>query len=591
VSGGAARRAAASEERGMDRAAHLHRIRGGRFDAVVIGGGITGAGVALDAAARGLSVALVERGDFAQGTSSWSTKLVHGGLRYLPMLDIVQVREGLEEQRMLFRNAPHLVRPLPFVLPLYRGARRPLGLRLPAPLRPAMPLGVAAGLWVYDHLAVRERRLRFRRLSPAGASGLVPPVRRDGLRSAFLYYDGQTDDARLTLAVLRTAAASGAALANHVEAVRIDCQAGRVAGVRLVDRLSGDAFAVRAGIVINAGGVWAESVAALAGPPGFRIRRAKGVHLVCGNGALGMRRAALVLPETDDGRIAFLVPWHGAVVVGTTDTEANGDDDQPEASPQDVAYLLDHAARFLIAGIDRRDVIGVYAGLRPLVSAGRGSSAALSRRHAVVPGPAGFYSIIGGKLTTYRRMAEEVVNAATGRGPQDASPTRRLCLAGAHGLGRVLPALRAEGRRLGLSGATLRHLLTTYGTGTERVLGLVRERPELGCELASGQPHIAAEVVVAVREEMAVTIGDVLFTRTRLAHLLPDQGRGVAPSVAAVLGQELGWGPDVRAAQIAAYVEASRRFAVPRRPAPAPVAAAAPASRPAPSQAGPAEGR
>ena len=553
----------------MLRGAHLAGIRTRSFDILVIGGGITGAGVALDAAARGLSVALVERRDFANGTSSRSTKLIHGGVRYLPMLDIAQVREGLEEQTALMRNAPHLVRPLPFVLPLFRNARRPLGLHLPALLRAGLPLGMAIGLGAYDLLAGRRGARRHRRIDRAGAAALAPPLRLDGLRSAYLYYDSQTDDARLTMVVLRTAAGLGALMANYVEAVGILHEAGRISGVRLVDRISGERFTVRARTVINATGVWAETVARFAGPPAFRIRRAKGVHLVCSNVRLGMRRAALVLPETDDGRIAFIVPWRGVLILGTTDTEWDGGEDDPEVTPADVAYLLDHASRFLAVPIDRRDLLGAYAGLRPLISIDNASSAHLSRRHGVVRSGQGFYSIIGGKLTTFRRMAEDVVNAATGRRPGTRSPTWRLPLTGAEGLREAFPGLRARARRLRFSRATFLHLIQAYGTEAARVLDLVEERPALGRLLVAGLPSIAAEVIVALHQEMAINVTDVMLRRTRLAHLLADQGAGIAAAVAALMGDELGWPGEVRSAQVADYARAAAWFGVPRVASPA----------------------
>jgi glycerol-3-phosphate dehydrogenase len=564
----------------MVRGAHLAGIRTGSFDMLVIGGGITGAGVALDAAARGLSVALVERGDFASGTSSASTKLVHGGVRYLPMLDIAQVREGLEEQTALLRNAPHLVRPLPFVLPLYRDARRPLGLDLPAVLRAGLPLGMAIGLGAYDLLAGRHGARRHRRIDRDGAAALAPPIRLDGLRCAYLYYDSQTDDARLTVAVLQTAAGLGALTANYVEAVGIRHEAGRISGVHLLDRTSGERFTARARTVINATGVWAEAVARFAGPPAFRIRRAKGVHLVCSNARLGMRRAALVLPETDDGRIAFIVPWRGVLILGTTDTEWDRGEDDPEITPADVAYLLDHASRFLSVPIDRQDLVGAYAGLRPLISSDNASSAHLSRRHGVVRSGEGFYSIIGGKLTTFRRMAEDVVNAATGRRRGTPSPTWRLPLTGAEGLREAFPGLRARARRFRFSRATFLHLIQAYGTEMGRVLDLVEERPALGRPLVAGLPPIAAEVVTAVRQEMAVNLADVMLRRTRLTHLLADQGAGIAAAVAALMGGELGWPEEMRSAQVADYARTAARFGVPR-------AAAAAQSAPAARQTGP----
>ncbi|HKV44019.1 MAG TPA: glycerol-3-phosphate dehydrogenase/oxidase [bacterium] len=547
----------------MVRAAHLTRLRGGAFDVLVIGGGITGAGVACEAAARGLSVALIERGDFAQGTSSGSTKLIHGGLRYLPMLDIAQVREGLEEQNRLLRNAPYLVRPLPFVLPLYRGSVRPLGLSFPRPLRAGLPLGLAFGLWAYDRLGGRDRLRGHRRLAPADASALVPALRRDGMRCAFLYYDAQTDDARLTLTVLRTAVSHGAVVVNYAEAVGVRAEAGRCAGADVVDRRSGARFVVSARTTINAAGVWAEAVAGLAAPPTFRIRRAKGVHLVLSNARLGMHRAALVLPETDDGRIAFVVPWQGALLLGTTDTEWRRADDEPDVARDDVAYLLGHASRFLTVPLHAREILGAFASLRPLVSLGARPSARLSRRHEVVRSAEGFYSIIGGKLTTYRRMAEDVMNAATGRRAGTPSPTRTLPLVGAAGLRQALPALRDRARRLRLPRRTVLHLIRTYGTEAARVCDLVAERPALGTPLVEACPHIGAEVVVAARHEMAGTLEDVLLRRTRLAHLLPRQGAEIASQVAALMGDELGWPPDEQADRVAEYARAVRRLAAP----------------------------
>ena len=552
----------------MVRSTHLARLRGGAFDVLVIGGGITGAGVVLEAAARGLSAALVERGDFAQGTSSWSTKLIHGGLRYLPMLDLAQVREGLEEQNLLLRNAPQLVRPLPFVLPLYRGARRPLGLRLPGPLRAALPLGMSLGLWTYDVLAGRRGARRHRRLDTAAATALVPALRVDGLRRAFLYYDGLTDDARLTLTVLRTAAKRGAVVANYVEAVGVTAEAGRITGASLVDRRTGERFAVRAGTTINAAGLWAEDVARFAGPPPFRIRRAKGVHIVLPPTRLRMRRAALVLPETDDGRVAFIVPWQGMLLVGTTDTEWEGSDD-PDVTAEDVAYLLAHASRFLTIPLSTGDVVGAYAGLRPLISAGTAPSARLSRRHEVVRSAEGFYAIIGGKLTTYRRMAEDVINAAIGRVGGMPSRTRTLPLLGSDGLDEALPALRARARQLRLPRSAFLHLIRTYGTEVSAVLDLVADRPRLGEPLTQGFPHIAAEVVVAVRDEMALMLADVLLRRTRLAHLLPRQGTEIAARVAALMGDELAWSVEIRAGQVDDYARAAARFAVVGLKAPA----------------------
>lgn len=537
------------------RRADRARLESGPFDVLVIGGGITGAGVALDAAARGLSVALVEQGDFASGTSSRSTKLVHGGLRYLPLGDVRQVRVDLAERARLLRNAPHLVRPLPFVLPLYAGASRPLGVALPRALRAAAPVGVSAGLWAYDALAGRLSGRPHRALSAGAAESIFPALRLDGLRRAYLYYDAGTDDARLVIAVLRTAQARGAVALNYARAVELLRRDDRVAGVRVMDLQSGDAFSVPARTTVNATGVWAAEVAALAGPPRFSLRRAKGAHLVVRGDRLRLGRAALVLPETDDGRVAFVVPWQGAALIGTTDTEWAGPAAPPPAAEaSDVSYLLEHAGRFLTVRLGVADVLSAYAGLRPLLTvSGAASTARLSRRHAIFGGPPGFITITGGKLTTYRRMAEDAMNHVLGLPDGTPSPTRELPLDGADGLMRAIPVLRARARCCGVDARTLRHLLHAYGARAARVLDLIAEAPALGAPLAAGQPHLAAEVVLAVREESAVTVEDVLLRRVRLGHLLPDQGRGAAAAVASFMAAEMGWSPADEAEQAAAY--------------------------------------
>jgi glycerol-3-phosphate dehydrogenase len=545
------------------------RLAGGPFDVLVIGGGITGAGVALDAAARGLSVALVEQGDFASGTSSRSTKLVHGGLRYLPLGDIRQVREDLAERERLLRNAPHLVRPLPFVLPLYAHARRPLGVTVPRLLRATAPAGVSAGLWAYDVLAGRMANRPHRRLAPGAARALCPTLRLDGLRRAYLYYDAQTDDARLVIAVLRSAQARGAVALNYARAVELVRTGGRIAGARVVDRSSGDVFTVAARTTVNAAGVWAGEVASLAGAPRIHLRRAKGAHLVVRADRLRLGRAAVVLPETDDGRLLFVVPWQGAVLIGTTDTEWEGPPDAPAATAAECAYLLEHTARFLAAGLGSADVLSTYAGLRPLVAAGGRASSRLSRRHEIVPGPDGLVSIVGGKLTTYRRMAEDTINWVLGRPAGTASPTRALPLDGAPDFMAAAGSLRARARRRGIPDGTLRHLLRSYGTRAAAVLDLIDGQPALRAPLASGQPHVAAEVALAALEEMAVTVEDVLLRRLRLGHVLPDQGRELASRVAALMGAALGWAGDAQAAQVAAYHRAAAALVLPGVGAPA----------------------
>lgn len=464
-------------------------------DVLVIGGGITGAGVALDAALRGYSVVLVERCDFAGGTSSRSTKLVHGGLRYLPQMQFGLVREALVERERLRRLAPALVRPLGFVVPLYADTRRPLGLRIPGPVRPLTTMAMGAGLWAYDLLSRTD--LPHRRLGREEALALAPSLRVQDLRSAFLYTDAQTDDVRLTLAVLAAARAHGAVTLNYAEVTGIETNPPRAA---VVDRIGSAAAQAAARHIVNAAGIWAEQVAALAGPVPFRIERSKGTHLVLDAPEL-LRDAALVIPETDDGRLAFAVPWRGRVLLGTTDEATAGDPDAPRAEAREARYLLDHLNRYLSKPVDRGVVISAYAGLRPLVRRGRGSSAALSRSHEVVEHPGPMVSIIGGKLTTYRQMAEDTVDVL----------------------------VRRDGRRAPS---------TTASTPLPA---------------PSGIEELRAHVVHAVREEQCVRLTDFMVARRALALLERDHGLAAVDEVAAVMARELGWTSEQTGREIEMY--------------------------------------
>lgn len=483
-------------------------------DVLVIGGGITGAGVALEAAARGLRVGLLEQVDFAGGTSSRSTKLVHGGVRYLAQGRIGLVRESLQQRGELLHTASHLVRPLPFVIPLYRGLRRPLGLWVPAIFRPLTPLGVKAGLRLYDRLA-RAPSLQHRTLSMAEAASRVPDLRTDGLQATFLYYDAQTDDVRLTHAVLATARRLGAVMLNYARVTGLVRDGRRITGVAFEDRLSGRAHETRARYVVNAAGVWAERVAAMDSPPEFRITAGKGIHLVLRPGAVSLY-SALVIPETDDGRLAFLVPWIGGrIILGTTDDRYDGPLDAPTARAEEIAYLLDHANRYLMRPITPADVIGVFAGLRPLIASREGPSAALSREHAVIESPGGLLSVIGGKLTSFRQMARDVVSRLSEPGTTYTIPAKSVP-------------------------STLD--LALDGTGrAQAILEIGQEDPTLRRPLMDDLPITAAEVVYACRAEMAVSLADVMLLRTRLSVLCADGGRAVIGQVEAVMARELGW--------------------------------------------------
>jgi len=539
----------------QERSAALEQMARDGVDVFVIGGGITGVAVALDAAARGYRVGLVEKADFASGASSKSTKLVHGGLRYLPQLDFALVREALVERGLLFQNAPWIVRPLAFVLPLYRWNRRPLGAPFMPPFGLGLDLIVQAGLALYDLLAGRLGIRRHRRLPLAEAWRDAPALKTERMTHAFIYYDGQTDDARLTITVLRTAVRQGAQAANYAEVTGFAIADGRIGAVHLRDTLTGRAYTVRARHVVNAAGVFAQRIEELTGLESqLSVAPAKGVHLVFSREAIPMTEKAVVLPETDDGRLLFLIPWGDRVLVGTTDTEG-GDVDDPVTTAQDVTYLLDTCNRYLRVPLERRDILATYAGFRPLVKskgADKSVSAKLSRSHAVLDGPAGMVSIVGGKLTTWRRMAEDTMNHVARR---DGSPpsvvTRALPLDGSAGWPGVARIIAS--RALDLPLDVRAHLCAAYGGNLRRVLALTEEDARLGRRIVPELPYLLAEVVYACRREMALTLDDVLSRRTRLVLEDRRQGEGIAREVAEIMAAELGWDEAEAARQVLAY--------------------------------------
>lgn len=534
-----------------DRERAFARLRQG-VDVLIIGGGITGAGVALDAATRGYRVALVEQADFASGTSSRSTKLVHGGLRYLPQGQLRLVREALHERDRLRRLAPHLVRPLPFVVPLYRGMQRPLGIRVPKPMRPLTPLGIRLGLWGYDLLARSD--LPHRRLGRDAALHYVPGLRPAGLHDAYLYFDAQTDDVRLTHAVLSTARRFGAITLNYVRATAL--APGRRSRVTLLDRLTEQPLDIEARHVVNAAGVWAGHVAAIGGALPWRIVHSKGVHLVLDRADL-LDGAALVIPETDDGRLAFLLPWRGRLILGTTDEAYQGDLDAVRTEPAEARYLLAHLNRYLRSSVGPQAITGAYAGLRLLISHGDRRPADLARDHEVVEHDNGVVSIIGGKLTTYRRMAEDVVDVLVRHDRSDVPcRTDNLVLAGGEDHEAVHTQVLNMAEGLGLSLSQAEHLYETYGSGALRLIDLIRKEPALRRPLVPDLPVLAGEVVLACREEQAVTVPDWLILRSRLALLDRNHGRACAGDVAALMARELGWSDEEQALQVAAFDDA-----------------------------------
>ena len=524
----------------FSRAAALDRLASEQFDVLVVGGGITGAGVAADAAARGLRTAVVERLDFASGTSSRSSKLVHGGLRYLQQREFRLVRQNLNERQRLLANAPHLVRPLEFVVPL-------------AAARPAVARGYSGALWLYD-LCGGMRVGRHRRLSSDHVRAALPTLRAEQTAAGFSYPDAFADDARLTLAVVRTAVDHGAAALNHAPVGGlVKDGAGRVRGAVLADGTE-----VRASAVVNATGVWADRVCALdsAREP-RRLRPAKGVHLVVERRRLPCRSAA-VLPVAGDRRSIFMVPWGERVYLGTTDTEYDGPLDDPQCTPHDVAYLLDAVNAVLADPLAREDVVGTWAGLRPLLDEnGSARTTDLSRRHRVTSTAGGVITITGGKLTTYRRMAADAVDEVVrrlGRG-QRRSPTRSLALHGA-AAGPDASSVVGSDRGAGLSGPAIAHLVSRYGVAATRVVDLVAADPDLGRPLVPGLPYLRAEAVHAVRHEMAHTLDDVLSRRTRARILGRDASAAAADEVSRLIAPELGWSPGRTGREVAAYAAA-----------------------------------
>ena len=536
------------------RTAYVERLDQEQFDVLVIGGGITGAGVALDAAARGYRVALVEKADFASGTSSKSTKLAHGGIRYLPQFDFAMIREGVIERGLMVRHAPFLVRPLPFVIPVYEHMPWPSSL----PVRPPTDFGLALvldiGLWMYDLMAGRLNIGRHKRISAEETLRRVPKLRRAGLKKALLYYDAQTNDAQLTVTVLRTAAQFGAVVTNYTQITGFTRANGKLNGAVVCDVLTGQEVTVSARHIINATGVFAEQVAALTGDESkATVEPSKGIHLVVARERLRISNTAVVLPETEDGRILYIIPWSARAIIGTTDT-GTGDLDDPQASPADITYLLKHVNKYLEADLTDDDILSVYAGYRPLVKSRGARAAELSRTHVVLQEVNGMVTIVGGKLTTYRRMAQDTVDVLSKRdGMPTSHPTQKLLLSGAIGWRSARHAIEARGQQLGLAQDSIEHLAFTFGSNAHAVLDLIEKDERLGKRLLSDLPYLLAEVVYACQAEMAMTLEDVLARRTRIILEDADRGAGIAPEVAALIADELGWSSDHTRAQVEKY--------------------------------------
>ncbi|GAB7038384.1 MULTISPECIES: glycerol-3-phosphate dehydrogenase/oxidase [Catenuloplanes] len=527
------------------RTAALAAMTGQELDVLVVGGGVTGAGAALDAATRGLTVGLVEARDFASGTSSRSSKLIHGGVRYLEMLDFGLVREALRERGLLIQKlAPHLVRPVPFLYPLrHVGWER---------------LYVGAGIFLYDALSVSGGTSagipKHKHLSRGAALRAFPGLRPESLSGAIQYYDAQVDDARHTMFLARTAAAHGAHVASRTVVDGFLRSAdGRVAGVRVTDAETGAALEIRAKSVINATGVWTDDLQSLLPEPGtFRITASKGIHLVVPRSAIPGHSGMILRTATS---VLFVIPWDRHWIVGTTDTPWTLDKSHPAASGHDVDYLLEEVNKALVTPLNRDDIQGVYAGLRPLISATAANTARLSREHAVDSPVPGLVVIAGGKYTTYRVMAKDAVDLAVKDLPYrvPASCTEQVPLLGAAGYRAAWNRRHALGRGTGLGVGMIEHLLHRYGTLVDEVLGLITADPSLGAPMPGAPEYLTAEIVYAVTHEGARHLEDVLTRRTRISIETADRGRTAARAAAPLIAPALGWSAEDVAREIGHY--------------------------------------
>ena len=530
----------------LARATAIEAIAGQHFEVVVIGGGITGAGVALDAASRGYSVALLERGDYAEGTSSRSSKMVHGGLRYLQNLDLGLVREALLERQLMVQLAPHLVYPTPFLVPAFPDERRQRGLGI--------------GLNMYDVMATtrvgrsrREMRAskeadedyywspdRHRTIDRDEVLQLVPALAPRDPKNAYLFYDCQTDDVRLTLTVLGEAERFGAVMLNGAEVTEVLEREGRAGGVAFLEAGSGERLELSADNVINATGVFADRIRpeeTIEEEDVPRISPSRGTHVLVDREKLSTGSAACIVPA-GEGRAIFALPWYGRTLIGTTDNDYEGDIDHPRPAGADVAYLLEAVNEFFGVSLGSGDLVGAYAGVRPLIATGDPKkSVDISRKAELYETSSGMLTITGGKLTTWRRMAKQTVDRLVEREGREAPcHTAEIPL----GMEARPDDLEAPD---GVGEEALEQLAFRYGHAARKVLTLAREDPKLAAPIVPGRPDLLAEAVIAARHEQARTVADVLLRRTRLGLVAAPQLRDAAPAraVAGALGGELGW--------------------------------------------------
>ncbi|MQY22754.1 glycerol-3-phosphate dehydrogenase/oxidase [Nocardia macrotermitis] len=550
------------------RAQALASLGADEVDVLVIGGGVVGAGAALDAASRGLTTVLVEARDFAAGTSSRSSKLIHGGLRYLEQLDFALVREALRERGLLLNTlAPHLVHPVSFLFPLQHHWERPY---------------IGAGVALYDTLGGARALPMHRHLTRSRALELAPALRADSMVGAIRYFDAQVDDARHTMTLARTAARHGATVLTRAkvtgllrsgmsgqgpeEAACVTTQGPelmpnryreQVVGAVVTDRESGREYSARARRVISATGVWTDEMNAMTGVDfPFHVRMSKGVHILVPRERLDLGTGLIMKTEKS---VLFVIPWREHWIIGTTDTDWSLDKDHPVASAADVRYILDHVNSLLREPLSNADIVGTYAGLRPLLSGASSSTAKLSREHAVAEPVPGLFVIAGGKYTTYRVMAADVIDAAVagfGRGVAP-SVTANLPILGAAGYHELLEDIDSVAQRAGLSVAAATHLISRYGSLATELFAMIDAEPELGM-LLPGTEYLGAEAVYAVTHEGALHLDDILTRRTRISIEVPDRGLAAAVVVADLVAAQLGWDEATKAQELARYQDRVR---------------------------------
>jgi glycerol-3-phosphate dehydrogenase len=526
------------------RLAALKSLASEEFDVLVIGGGVTGVGAALDAASRGLKVALVESQDFAAGTSSRSSKLIHGGLRYLEQYDFKLVREALHERELMVSSlAPHLVKPVGFLYPLHEKYRE--------------RTYVGAGLALYDVLRGFQRALPWHKhLSEKKIAEIAPSLRSDLINGAIKYFDAQVDDARHTLAIARTAARHGAVIASRVECEELVRDGKRVVGAKVRDLNSGKRITVSAKVTVMCAGVWSDELHEKFGiKPGYKVAMSKGAHIVLPKSAI-KSDAGIILKTSVS--VLFIIPWADKWIVGTTDTPYKADRNNPVATKEDVDYIIDQANRVLHPKINAADIIGVYAGLRPLVAnASDSKTTKLSREHTVDRPVPGFVSIAGGKYTTYRVMGKDVIDLAVNdlRRIVADSVTEKTPAIGADGYFALVQQKGQLAELSGLSEETIIHLLNRYGSTIDEIFEIIYADKKLGQPLTSELPYLKAEIIYAATHEGAQSVDDVISRRTRISFEASDGGESLAAAVATLIAPILGWDAEAKKSSISEFTK------------------------------------